>query len=179
MIFIVGAKYTGYLTRANTHIICKRYNHYFLFGVICAPLPLQVNCVYITSRACISFFTHEIHIKRVNNYIYSILRIYFLACIVGDKIIQLYQTYININKLFQITTCIIAHFLNSMHLHRFKWWFISFLFKILKPFIDLNPSYCKLGHIHVYIPNIINMNFEIAKNNNGTIFLYFGTCTLY
>lgn len=27
MIFIVGARYTGYLTRTNTHIICKRYNH--------------------------------------------------------------------------------------------------------------------------------------------------------
>ena len=26
MIFIIGAKYTGYLTRSNTHIICKRYH---------------------------------------------------------------------------------------------------------------------------------------------------------
>ena len=25
MIYVIGAKYTGYLTRVNTHIICKRY----------------------------------------------------------------------------------------------------------------------------------------------------------
>lgn len=32
MIYVIGAKYTGYLTRVNTHIICKRYAVIYTVG---------------------------------------------------------------------------------------------------------------------------------------------------